>query len=119
VLVKLLEQKIRGAWFIRLIWKALNAGHGNRKHHVWGIKNVWDGKREDLTLSTLFSNIYLHALDLWIRDKKQEFDTAPVPIDPLVLNLSHRITRLTREGKLARVKVLNARGVLCRSFGRF
>lgn len=83
VLVNLLETKIRDARFIRLIWKALKAGHGNRKHHVWGIKNAWDGKLESSTLSTLFSNIYLHALDCWIRDKKQALDSERVGVQQL------------------------------------
>ena len=111
VLAKFLEQKIGDKRFIRLIWKALKAGHGNRKHHIWTVKNAWDGKQEAMTLSTLFSNIYLHSLDSWVRDSKQKFDTGPIPrtMDPQVSNLTHRITRLEREGELARAKVLSAR----------
>lgn len=121
VLTKLLEQKIGDKRFIRLIWKALKAGHGNRKHHIWTVKNAWDGKHEAMTLSTLFSNVYLHSLDSWVRDRKQKFDTGPISktMDPQVLNLTHRITRLQREGKLARAKVLSARKAhLARSKGQ-
>ncbi|XP_024378982.1 uncharacterized mitochondrial protein ymf40 [Physcomitrium patens] len=111
VLIKQMEQKVGDKRFIRLVWKALNAGHGNRKPHIWTVKSIWEGKHEAMTLSTLFSNIYLHPIDCWIRDRKHEFDTGRIfkPTDPLVLNLTCRIVRLQREGKPARAKVLAAR----------
>ena len=121
VLARFLEQKIGDKRFIRLVWKALKAGHGNRKHHVWTVRNAWHGRHEAMTLSTLFSNIYLHSLDCWICDRKQKFDTGPIPkaMDVQVLNLTHNIARLEREGKLASAKVLSARKVqLARSRGQ-
>jgi RNA-directed DNA polymerase len=69
LLAQLLEQKIGDKRFIRLIWKALKAGHGNRKPHVWTVKDAWDGKPEATTLSTLFSNVFLHSLDCWVKQK--------------------------------------------------
>lgn len=111
VLVKLLEGKIGDKLFVRLIWKALNAGYGERKNKLWTIKSVWEGRPEFLDLSTTLTNIYFHAVDCWVRDRKQTFDRGTVTgtIDPQLVSLTNRIQYLKHEGKLKRVKLLSLR----------
>lgn len=110
VLVKRLEVKIGDKRFIRLVWKALKARYGDKGKQEWTIKSIWGGPPEVINLSALLTNIHLHALDCWIRDKKVKFNRGKLTVViPELLSLSNRVRYLERKGKMARVKVLRKR----------
>ena len=69
ILVGLLEKKIGDKRFIRLIWKALRAGYMDIQVNEFLYNWVHVNK-----IAPLATNIYLHALDVWMEDKKQRFN---------------------------------------------
>nr|YP_009720761.1 putative type II intron maturase [Ostreobium quekettii]QGQ61973.1 putative type II intron maturase [Ostreobium quekettii] len=90
ILVGLLEKKIGDKRFIRLIWKALRAGYMDIQ--VNELLYNWAGTLQVNKIATLATNIYLHALDVWIEDKKQRFNCGKVKkYNPEWVSISNKI----------------------------
>ncbi|KAH8940379.1 hypothetical protein BDL97_15G085900 [Sphagnum fallax] len=107
VLVKLLEQKIGDKRFLRLVWKALKVGHGERTDQGWTFKSIWWGTRGQNTLSLLWTNVFFHALDLWVQEKKAMFDQGKSrALNPQWLSFVTRLRYLERRGDASQLKQL-------------
>jgi group II intron reverse transcriptase/maturase len=81
VLVSLVEEKIKDARFIRLLWKMLRAGYMDTDTSI--IKPVL-GTPQGSIVSPILANIYLHQLDIFMRDRctdklyKRRKDKTPI-----------------------------------------
>ena len=72
VLVGLLNNKVKDARMIKLIYKFLKAGYmENWQHH-----KTYSGTPQGSGASPLLANIYLHELDKFVMKLKTDFDTA-------------------------------------------
>jgi len=68
--MKLLESKIKDQRFLQLIRKSLNAGYFEFKVHKTSIVGTPQGS----IISPILANIFLHQLDLFLLDLKNNFD---------------------------------------------
>jgi len=71
VLVGLLNNKIKDARIIKLIYKFLKAGY----LEDWQYHKTYSGTAQGAGCSPLLANIYLHELDKFVMKLKTEFDT--------------------------------------------
>lgn len=69
VLIDLLNCKIKDARFIQLIWKFLKAGYMEN----WQYHRTYSGVPQGGILSPILSNIYLHELDKFVMELKNNF----------------------------------------------
>ena len=74
VLVGLLNNKVKDARIIKLIYKFLKAGYMEN----WQYNNTYSGTPQGGIISPLLANIYLHELDKFVMKLKTEFDTPNV-----------------------------------------
>jgi len=70
VLIGLLNEKIKDARLIRLIYQFLKAGY----MEDWQYHSTYSGTPQGGILSPLLSNIYLHRLDQFVMELKADFD---------------------------------------------
>ena len=70
VLVGLLNEKVKDARIIKLIYKFLKAGY----MEDWQYHGTYSGCPQGGIISPLLSNIYLHELDKFVMKLKTEFD---------------------------------------------
>lgn len=70
VLVGIINNKIKDAKIIKLIYKFLKAGYMEN----WQYNNTYSGTPQGGIISPLLSNIYLHELDKFMMNLKSEFD---------------------------------------------
>ena len=71
VLVGLLNNKVKDARIIKLIYKFLKAGY----IEDWQYHKTYSGTPQGGIISPLLANIYLHELDKFVMKLKTEFDT--------------------------------------------
>ena len=71
VLIHLINEKIKDARIIKLIYKFLKAGY----LEDWQYHKTYSGTPQGGILSPLLSNIYLHELDKYVMKLKEEYDT--------------------------------------------
>jgi Retron-type reverse transcriptase len=71
VLVGLLNNKVKDARIIKLIYKFLKAGY----LEDWRYHKTYSGTPQGGIISPLLANIYLHELDKFVMKLKTEFDT--------------------------------------------
>jgi group II intron reverse transcriptase/maturase len=71
VLVGLLNNKVKDARMIKLIYKFLKAGY----LEDWRYHKTYSGTPQGGIISPLLANIYLHELDKFVMKLKTEFDT--------------------------------------------
>jgi group II intron reverse transcriptase/maturase len=76
VLVGLLNNKIKDARIIKLIYKFLKAGYIEN----WQYHKTYSGTPQGGIISPLLANIYLHELDKFVMKLKSEFDTPNIEI---------------------------------------
>ena len=92
VLVNLVNQKIKDARIIKLIYKFLKAGY----LEDWQYHKTYSGTPQGGIISPLLSNIYLHELDKYVMKLKEEFDTpGKSPITPEYRTLQNETHRLS------------------------
>lgn len=107
ILISLIQKKIKDARITKLLYKFLKAGYmENWKYH----KN-YSGTPQGGIISPLLANIYLHELDKFVMDIKQNFDTTVEDnINPEYRNLHNEVKRLShrlrRESKEQRAQTL-------------
>ncbi|MCI0561826.1 MAG: reverse transcriptase/maturase family protein, partial [Nitrososphaera sp.] len=70
VLMGLLEQRIEDTQFLSLIRNMLEAGYVED----WQIHKTYSGTPQGGIVSPILANVYLHELDAFMEQKKQEFD---------------------------------------------
>jgi group II intron reverse transcriptase/maturase len=70
VLVGFINQKIKDARLIKLIYRFLKAGFVEN----WQYNNTYSGTPQGGIISPLLANIYLHELDKFVMTLKSEFD---------------------------------------------
>jgi group II intron reverse transcriptase/maturase len=73
VLIGLINQKIKDAKIIKLIYKFLKAGYLEN----WQYYNTYSGTPQGGIISPLLANIYLHELDKYVMKVKSEYDIPP------------------------------------------
>lgn len=108
VLIRLINEKIKDARIIKLIYKFLKAGY----LEDWQYHKTYSGTPQGGILSPLLSNIYLHELDKYVMKLKEEYDTkGKSQITPEYRTLANEIHRLSYHIKKAegaeRVLLLN------------
>jgi group II intron reverse transcriptase/maturase len=74
VLVGLLNNKVKDARIIKLIYKFLKAGY----LEDWRYHKTYSGTPQGGIISPLLANIYLHELDKFVIKLKSEFDTPKI-----------------------------------------
>ena len=70
VLITVIGKKIKDARLIKLIYKFLKAGY----LEDWKYHNTYSGTPQGGIISPLLANIYLHELDKYVIQLKEEFD---------------------------------------------
>lgn len=70
VLVNLLNEKVKDARLIKLVYQFLKAGY----MEDWQYHTTYSGTPQGGILSPLLANIYLHRLDQFVMDLKADFD---------------------------------------------
>ena len=70
VTVNLLRRRIDDEAFISLMWKFLRAGYMEQ----WIYHTTYSGSPQGSGMSPIISNIYLHELDIFMEELKNEFD---------------------------------------------
>ena len=69
-LISLINNKIKDARFIKLLWKFLKAGYMEN----WKYHNTYSGTPQGGIISPLLSNIYLHELDKFAMKLAEDFN---------------------------------------------
>jgi len=70
LLIELMRKKIRDARIIKLIYKFLKAGYMEN----WKYHKTYSGTPQGGIISPLLANIYLHELDKFVMELKDDFD---------------------------------------------
>lgn len=70
ITVNLLRRRIDDEAFISLMWKFLRAGYMEQ----WIYHTTYSGSPQGSGMSPILSNIYLHELDIFMEELKNEFD---------------------------------------------
>lgn len=70
VLVGVINDKIKDARLIKLMWKMLKAGYLEN----WKYNNTYSGTPQGGIVSPIFANIYLHELDKYVEKLATEFE---------------------------------------------
>ena len=70
ILIKILRNKVRDARIIKLIYRFLKAGYLEN----WQYHKTYSGTPQGGILSPLLANIYLHELDKFVMELKEDFD---------------------------------------------
>src|SRR5947208_1028701 len=70
MLMRLLEKKIEDTRFLRLIQAMLDAGY----LEDWTYHATYSGVPQGSIVSPILANVYLHELDLFMKDLKQQFE---------------------------------------------
>ena len=87
-LISLINNKIKDARFIQLIWKFLKAGYLDN----WQYHKTFSGTPQGGIISPLLANIYLNELDNYVAKLKAEFDRPRQRVyDPLYSKTMHEI----------------------------
>lgn len=98
VLVGLLNNKIKDARIMKLIYKFLKAGYVES----WKYYRTYSGTPQGGIISPLLANIYLHELDKFVMTLKSEFDTPNIEkITPKYREKHNEIKRLSHRIKKA------------------
>lgn len=98
VLVNVIRKKIKDARLIKLIYKFLKAGYIEE----WRYNNTYSGTPQGGIISPLLANIYLHELDKFVMNLKNDFDCPPTHHKTSEYNkLSSRAWRLQQKMKTA------------------
>ncbi|CAB1246302.1 protein of unknown function [Ruminococcaceae bacterium BL-6] len=96
VLVGFLNNKVKDARIIKLIYKFLKAGYVEN----WQYHKTYSGTPQGGIISPLLANIYLHELDKFVMQLKSEFDTPNVEtITPEYREKHNEIKRLSHHIK--------------------
>ena len=98
VLVGLLNNKVKDARIVKLIYKFLKAGYVEN----WRYHRTYSGTPQGGIISPLLANIYLHELDKFVMTLKSEFDTPNVEkVTPEYRERHNEIKRLSHSIKKA------------------
>ena len=73
ILVELISQKIKDARFAQLLWKFLKAGY----LEDWKYYNTFSGTPQGGIISPILANIYLHELDKYAIELREQFAKPP------------------------------------------
>ncbi len=93
VLVGLLNNKIKDARIIKLIYKFLKAGYMEN----WQYHNTYSGTPQGSGCSPILANIYLHELDKFVMKLKTEFDkSSKEKVVPVYYKLRGRMTTISK-----------------------
>jgi len=93
VLVGLLNNKIKDARIIKLIYKFLKAGYMEN----WKYHKTYSGTPQGAGCSPLLSNVYLHELDKFVMRLKSDFDTTGKrKVNPEYSRNQGRIQRMSK-----------------------
>lgn len=94
IMVNLLKNKIRDKGFLQLIKAMLKAGY----LQDWKFHNTYSGTPQGGISSPMLSNIYLHELDKWIEEFRNEFDVGKTrPANPEYNKLAIRRCRIRKK----------------------
>ena len=97
VLISLINNKIKDARFVQLIYKFLKAGY----LEDWKYKKTFSGTPQGGIISPILANIYLHELDKYVAKIKRDFDKPRErAYDPAYSKIIHEIRAI--KNKLAR-----------------
>ena len=70
VIIELLRKRIKDEAFISLMWKFLRAGYMEQ----WEYHKTYSGSPQGSGMSPILANIYLHELDVFMDELKNNFD---------------------------------------------
>lgn len=70
VTIELLRKRIKDEAFISLMWKFLRAGYMEQ----WEYHKTYSGSPQGSGMSPILANIYLHELDVFMEELKNNFD---------------------------------------------
>ena len=102
-LMALIESKLADRQFTKLIWKALKAGYMEADL----VSSDIVGTPQGSVVSPLLANIYLHQLDLYVAQLKQNFDKGKkVALNNQYSRLVSAAKRLRAKGQEAQCKTL-------------
>jgi len=91
VLVGLINQKVKDARIVKLIYKFLKAGY----MEDWQYYKTYSGTPQGGIISPLLANIYLHELDKFVMKLKAEFDKPPERLyTPEYSRVQNRVRKL-------------------------
>ena len=94
LLMKLLEKKIEDPRFLSLIKAMLDAGY----LEDWTYYATYSGVPQGSIVSPILANVYLHELDLFMKDLKQNFDQGKKrKKNPPYNNYTSKIARLRKK----------------------
>ena len=94
VLMTLLKKKIEDKRFLNLIRQMLKAGYLEE----WKFYGTYSGSPQGGICSPLLSNVYLHELDLFMENLKQEFNQGKKRRpDPRYLHYTYQIRQIRRQ----------------------
>src|SRR6266568_7869062 len=94
LLIKLLEKKIEDKRFIRLIKAMLDAGYLEN----WTYYATYSGVPQGSICAPILANVYLHELDLFMKDMKDRFEKGKKRKKNLIYNrYTNTIKRLRKE----------------------
>lgn len=98
VLIRFINNKIKDARLIKLLYKFLKAGY----MEDWKYNNTYSGTPQGGIVSPLLANIYLHELDKFMEELKSKFDK------PRERMVTKEYKDLSNENYTIRKKIKNA-----------
>lgn len=115
-LVETISRRIKDPRFIELLWKALNAGYMYQNEWSTDIVGVPQGS----IISPILANIYLHQLDVFVEELKNEFDSKRTNYHPRTtesINIKYKLEQAKKkiEGPVQRRKVVRKLDTLLRN----
>lgn len=100
VLIKIINEKIKDARFIQLLWKFLKAGY----LEDWKYNKTFSGTPQGGIISPILANIYLHELDKKIMEIKKKF------YKPRERAMSPEYSRLQHQIRAVKTKISRTEG---------
>lgn len=103
--MELLENRIKDRQFTKLVWKALKAGYFEFRTFKSNIVGTPQGS----IVSPILANIFLHQLDLFVANLKENFDKGiRAPRSKESRYFEYHILKARKEGDLNRMRKLIA-----------
>ena len=98
VLISVIEQKIKDARFLQLIWKFLRAGY----MEAWKYNATYSGTPQGGIVSPILANIYLNELDKHVAEMQKAFDRPSEKyLTPDYSRMANRLNKLRPKIKKA------------------
>jgi len=93
VLINILRRRINDEAFIALMWKFLRAGYMEQ----WEYHKTYSGTPQGSGVSPILANIYLHELDKYMEEYKNNFDSPKRTANPAHRNMAGKIHHIKRK----------------------